>query len=62
MPIFTYSKKQQQINDFLDKELSNIDRLISIHSRKAITNNLIDYSNALFVFPNDKEKDSVILN
>ena len=62
MPTFTYSKKQKQINDFLEKELSNIDSLIAIHSQKAINNNFIDYSNALFVFANAKEKDSVILN
>jgi len=62
MHIFTYLNKKKYINEFLEKELSTIDLLMDIDSRTLTNKDLINYSNSLFVFSNDKEKDSVIIN
>jgi len=62
MHIFTYLNKKKYINEFLEKELSKIDLLMDIDSRTLTNKDLINYSNSLFVFSNDKEKDSVIIN
>ena len=62
MHIFTYLNKQKKIHKFLEKEISNIELLIDLNSKKLTNKDLINYSNSLFVFSHDKDKDSVIIN
>jgi hypothetical protein len=64
MNIFTYlnKKKHKNILNFLDSELDDLDALTTANSKKNISKNIIDYSNALFIVSNEEKNDCIILN
>ena len=63
--LFTYLKenKKKEIISFLDKEIKLIDYMIDLDSDLSFKNNLIGFSNSVFIVSEDeKDDDSLILN
>ena len=64
---FTYLKenKRDTLVDFLDKEIDNLNYLISCRStlKRPLNNILMDYSRSLFVISDDNDdNDALMLN
>ena len=62
MRISTHLNRKKNIDEFLEKELLNVQILIAINSNESKNHQLMNFSDACFVVSFDDKKQSILIN